>query len=225
MDDLPVSAGGIALLFDLDGVIVDSNPVHVQVWREYLSRYGIDPGGALAQLMYGRRNDEIVRDFFGNHLSPEEIHRHGAEKESLYRSVMKGQLRQRLVPGIESFLQRCRRIPKAVVTNAEPANAEFVLAESGLRQYFDVVVDGHQVERPKPAPDIYLLAADRLGKAPQECIVFEDSQTGVRAAKAAGARVVALATTESSFPEAELVLRDFADPALDRWLQALFVEQ
>lgn len=223
MHDTPVGCGDIALLFDLDGVIVDSNPVHVQVWRQYLSRYGIDPGDALPALMYGRRNDDIVRDFFGSHLTPEEVQRHGAEKEALYRSVMKGQLRQRLVPGIESFLVRCRRFPKAVVTNAEPANAEFILAESGLRQYFDLVVDGHQVERPKPAPDIYLRAARLLGKTPAECIVFEDSQAGVRAAKEAGARVIALATTERNFPGAELVIRDFADPALSYWLESISV--
>lgn len=209
----------MTLLFDLDGVIVDSNPVHVQVWKEYLAKYGIDPGGALPSLMYGRRNDEIVRDFFGSHLPAEEIQRHGAEKEALYRRVMKDQLAQRLVPGIRNFLQLHRKVPKALVTNAEPANAEFILNESGLAEHFAVVVDGHQVERPKPAPDIYLLAARLLGKNPADCIVFEDSETGVRAARAAGARVVAVATTESSFPDAELVIRDFRDPALASWIE------
>lgn len=209
----------MALLFDLDGVIVDSNPVHVQVWKEYLSRYGIDPGGALPGLMYGRRNDEIVRDFFGSHLPAEEIHRHGAEKEAFYRRRMRDQLSQRLVPGIRDFLRRHRGVPKAVVTNAEPANVEFILNEAGLAEHFTVVVDGHQVERPKPAPDIYLLAAHLLGKNPAECIVFEDSETGVRAARAAGARVVAVATTETSFPDAELVIRDFTDPALAAWIE------
>jgi len=210
---------GLALLFDLDGVIVDSNPVHVLVWKEYLAKHGIDPGGTLPGLMYGRRNDEIVRDLFGSHLSAAEVQRHGAEKEALYRKVMRDQLGQRLVPGIRDFLQRHRRVPKALVTNAEPANAEFILNESGLREYFAVVVDGHQVERPKPAPDIYLLAAHLLGKEPADCIVFEDSETGVRAAKAAGTRVVAVATTESSFPEAEVVIRDFMDPVLAGWME------
>jgi len=210
---------GLALLFDLDGVIVDSNPVHVLVWKEYLAKHGIDPGGALPSLMYGRRNDEIVRDLFGSHLCAAEVQRHGAEKEALYRKVMRGQLGRRLVPGIRDFLQRHRQVPKALVTNAEPANAEFILNESGLREYFAVVVDGHKVERPKPAPDIYLLAARLLGKQPAECIVFEDSATGVRAARAAGVRVVAVATTESSFPDAELVIRDFTDPALAGWME------
>ena len=73
---------GLALLFDLDGVIVDSNPVHVQVWRDYLSRYSVDLGDSLPSRMYGRRNDEIVRDFFGSRLSNEEVFAHGAAKEA-----------------------------------------------------------------------------------------------------------------------------------------------
>lgn len=212
------TTAGIALLFDLDGVIVDSNPVHVQVWRQYLTRHGIDPGQTLPCLMYGRRNDDIVRDLFGNHLSEEEIHRHGAAKEALYREVMRSQLAARLVPGIRQFLERCRTFPKALVTNAEPANAHFVLEEAGLRHHFNVIVDGHQVERPKPAPDIYLRAADLLGVSPRNCVVFEDSAAGVESARQAGVRVVAVATTHANFPEAGLVIRDFLSEDLQPWL-------
>lgn len=210
-----------ALLFDLDGVIVDSNPVHVQVWRRYLSLHGIDPGQALPGMMYGRRNDEIVRDFFGAGLPPEEIHRHGAEKEALYRRVMSGQLPERLVPGVSAFLERSGSFAKAVVSNAEPANVEFILNGAGLRRHFQVVVDGHQVARPKPAPDLYLLAAELLGTRPQDCIVFEDSAAGLLAAKAAGSAVVAVATTHDSFQGADLVIRDFLSPELIPWLEKM----
>ena len=209
---------GLALLFDLDGVIVDSNPVHVQVWRDYLSRYQVDPGDSLPSKMYGRRNDEIVRYFFGSQLSDEEVFAHGAAKEALYRKVMRGQLASHLVPGVVAFIQSQQGTAMAVGTNAEPANAEFVLIESGLRGNFSVVVDGHQVERPKPAPDIYLRAAQLLGRQPRNCIVFEDSSAGVAAAKAAGARVVALTTTETSFPAADLCIKDFLSPELRSWL-------
>ena len=209
---------GLALLFDLDGVIVDSNPVHVQVWRDYLSRYSVDPGDSLPSTMYGRRNDEIVRDFFGSHLSDEEVFSHGAAKEALYREVMRGQLAGRLVPGVVAFIESQRGMAMAVATNAEPANAEFVLTETGLRDRFSAIVDGHQVERPKPAPDIYLRAAQLLGRPPRNCIVFEDSEAGVEAAIAAGARVVALTTTQTSFPAADLCIEDFLSRKLQPWL-------
>jgi HAD superfamily hydrolase (TIGR01509 family) len=209
---------GLALLFDLDGVIVDSNPVHVQVWRDYLSRYSVDPGDSLPARMYGRRNDEIVRDLFGSHLTDGEVFWHGAAKEALYREAMGGQLASRLVPGVVAFIESQRGRAMAVATNAEPANAEFVLTETGLRNHFAAVVDGHQVERPKPAPDIYLRAAQLLGRPPRNCIVFEDSSAGVEAARAAGARVVALTTTETRFPAADLCIEDFLSRELRPWL-------
>lgn len=218
MPSTQTSSEGLALLFDLDGVIVDSNPVHVQVWRDYLRRYQIDLGGGLPSRMYGRRNDEIVRDFFGNHLSDEAVFSHGAAKEALYREVMRGQVASRLVPGVIAFIESHQGTAMAVATNAEPANAELVLTETGLQNYFSAVVDGHQVERPKPAPDIYLRAAQLLGRPPRNCIVFEDSSAGVEAAIAAGARVVALTTTQTSFPAADLCIEDFLSRKLQPWL-------
>jgi beta-phosphoglucomutase len=211
-------AAELALIFDLDGVIVDSNSVHEQVWKRYLFRLGIRADGNFAERMYGRRNDEIVRDLLGKHLSPEEVFAHGASKEALYREVMRTQLPERLVPGVREFLETHRGVPTGLATNAEPANVEFVLTEAGLRSYFLVVVNGHQVDRPKPDPEIYLRAAALLGKKVQDCIVFEDSLAGVQAARAAGAMVVALTTTHVSFPQADLVINNFMVPELQSWM-------
>jgi beta-phosphoglucomutase len=96
---------GIALIFDMDGVIVDSNPLHLEAWRLYNERHGID-NADLERRMYGRRNDEIVRDFFGQHLGDTEITEHGAAKERLYREMMAPRLAASLVPGVTRFLQR-----------------------------------------------------------------------------------------------------------------------
>jgi HAD superfamily hydrolase (TIGR01509 family) len=210
------------LIFDLDGVIVDSNPVHEQVWRQYLRLQGVPADGTMAQRMYGRRNDEIVRDLFGAHLSAEEVLAHGAAKEALYRATMKAHVRERLVPGVREFIRAHVGWPMGLASNAEPANVEFILNEAGLRDYFSVVVDGHQVGRPKPDPEIYLRAAALLGVAPSGCIVFEDSVAGVRSARAAGARVVALTTTHARLPEADLNVRDFLSAELDLWIARQF---
>jgi beta-phosphoglucomutase len=209
---------GLALILDLDGVIVDSNPVHVRVWEEYLRRQGVDNCASLREKMYGRRNDEIVKDLFGQHLSTQEVFAHGAAKEALYRQTMQAQLAQRLVPGVKSFLERHRGTPTGLASNAEPANVEFVLREAGLRDYFSAIVDGQQVERPKPDPQVYLRAASLLGILPRDCIVFEDSEAGVQSARAAGTRVVALRTTHACFPQADLVIENFLSPELELWL-------
>ncbi len=210
---------GLALVFDLDGVIVDSNPVHIEVWRAYLKRYGIDPGDDLPELMYGRHNDEIVRSFFGGRLTPEQVFAHGAAKEVMYRQMIAPLIPRCLVPGAAAFLERHRAMPMGLASNAEPANVEFILKQSGLRGYFSVVMDGHQVQRPKPDPEIYVRTAESLATAPRNCIVFEDSSAGVDAARDAGARVVALRTTHVFFPRADLIIDNFLSPELEPWLE------
>jgi HAD superfamily hydrolase (TIGR01509 family) len=106
----------------------------------------------------------------------------------------------------------------AVATNAEPQNVDFVLDRAGLRQYFRVVVDGHQVSHPKPHPEIYLRAAELLGTAPANCIVLEDSHTGVAAARAAGMRVAGLGTTFVNLPGADVIADNFCNGILTSWL-------
>jgi beta-phosphoglucomutase len=213
---------GLALIFDLDGVILDSMPLHTQAWRMYLRQLGIDAAdSSIEARMHGRRNDEIVAAFMGTDLGPAEVTAHGAAKESLFRDLMRGQLRRSLVPGIEQFLQRCIGVPVGLASNAEPANVDFVLDGAGLRRYFQVVVDGHQVRHPKPFPDVYLRAAELLGTAPQDCVVFEDSPTGVQAGLAAGARVVGVQTHSADLVGVDLSIRDFEDPKLECWLPSL----
>lgn len=211
---------GMAMALDMDGVILDSNPLHVAAWMEYNRRFGIDAGEARMERMYGRRNDEIVRDFFGPRLNAEQIAAHGAAKEKLYREMLAPILPETLVPGVRDFLRRHADKPVALATNAEPANVDFVLDRGGLRPYFRVVVDGHQVRHPKPHPEIYLRAAGLLSVAPGNCIVFEDSFSGIAAARAAGARIVGLRTTHRELPDTDLEIDDFRGPQLAAWLRA-----
>ena len=124
----------------MDGVIVDSNPVHTRAWAVYLERLGV-PHDRIAERMHGRRNDDIVRDIFGDGLAPEEVEAHGAAKEELYRQLMAPELRSRLLPGVAEFLDRHGRQPMALASNAEPLNVEFVLKYSELGRYFQVVVE------------------------------------------------------------------------------------
>src|SRR5262249_51596735 len=143
-----------ALIFDMDGVIVHSNPVHREAWARCNLRYGLETTEAMHLRMYGRRKDEIVRDYFGDALDDAVVAARGREKEALFREMIADRLEEMLVPGLRSFLHRYQNVPKAVATNAEPENVNFVLDRSGLRPYFRVVVDGHQVCNPKPHPAV-----------------------------------------------------------------------
>jgi len=211
-------APGLALVFDLDGVIVDSMPLHTQAWQRYLEGLGIACDDIERQ-MHGRRNDEIVRAIIGADLPADEVFAHGARKERLFREMLLPQLEQNLVPGIREFLIGTNGAPRAVASNAEPANIDFVLDSAGLRRFFPIAVDGHQVSRPKPWPDIYLRAADLLHMPPKNCIIFEDSPAGIEAARAAGGRVVGLGTHTMDLQDVDVLVRDFRDPLLPRWLE------
>ncbi len=210
---------GLAMIFDMDGVIIDSNPIHRQAWRRYNLRFGIETDEAMLEFMYGKRNDEIVRHYFGPALSEGEVARHGTAKEALYREMLAGEAAAHLVPGVADFIREYASVPLAVASNAEPANVEFVLEASGLRPYFRAVVDGDQVQNPKPDPEIFLRAASLLGADPANIIVFEDSESGVMAGREAGARVVGIRTTHRELPLAHLTVDDFGSSELRKWLQ------
>jgi beta-phosphoglucomutase len=210
-------AEGLGLVFDMDGVLIHSNPVHVEAWEIFNRRYGLETTPFMLRQMYGRRNDELIREFFPG-LTAEEVGARGAAKEELYREMVAGRIEKMLVPGLRSFLESHRRHPMAVASNAEAANVSFVLDRGGLRQYFRVVVDGHQVGHPKPHPEIYQRTAALLGIPSQNCVVFEDSFLGVQAARAAGSRVVGLLTTHDDLPDADLKIDNFSNGDLCEWL-------
>jgi beta-phosphoglucomutase family hydrolase len=224
-DSMPPSshdglAAGLALIFDMDGVLVDSNPVHCEAWVRFNLRYGLETTGAMLEGMYGKRNDEIVRGFFGDGLAPEEVAARGAKKEQLYREMVGGRIEEILVPGLRGFLDRHASAPMAVASNAEPQNVQFVIDRAKLGEYFRVVLDGHQVSRAKPDPEIYLRAAELLGVAPPNCIVFEDSHSGVQAARAAGMRVIGLSTTYDNLQGTGICVDNFLSGNLNTWLAA-----
>jgi len=206
------------MIFDLDGVLIHSMPLHVLAWERYLRELGIR-AASVETRMHGKRNAELVRDLIGPDVSEEEAFEHGAAKERLFRSLMlEAGAEQYRVPGLTEFLEKHHQVPKAVGSNAEPANIQFVLEKLGLRPFFQVIVDGHQAKRPKPFPDIYLEAAARLKANPEDCVVFEDSPTGIEAARAARMRVVGVETTPTQFQGVGLHIKDFLDSRLEPWL-------
>ena len=213
-------APGLALVFDMDGVIIDSNPLHREAWAAFNRRYGLETTEAMQERMYGKRNDRIIRDFFGEGLSAEEVAARAAAKEALYREMIGDRLEELLVPGLRQFLDRHRDAPMALATNADPPNVDFLLDRAGLRPYFRVVLTGEQVGNPKPHPEIYLRAADGLGTPPADCIVFEDSYAGVEAARAAGMRIVGICTTHGYLPRTDLSVDNFLSGDLHAWLAA-----
>lgn len=204
----------------MDGVIIDSNPVHRQAWEIFNRGFGLETTEAMHESMNGKRNDQIVRYLYGDGLSDEEVEARGAAKEVVYRNLVGSGIEGLLVPGVRDFLQGYKEYPLGLATNAEPANVDFLLDRTGFRQYFSTIVNGQQVQNPKPDPEVYLRVAGGLCVPPANCVVFEDSASGVRAALAAGMRVIGVGTTFEELPGSHFYVHNFSDRCLTPWLCA-----
>jgi beta-phosphoglucomutase len=192
-----------AVLFDMDGVLVDSEAFIAEAAIAMLAeRYGVAAAREDFLPFVGMGENRFIGGVAEKYGVVLESERDKARTYELYFEVIKGRLRE--VPGATAFVRECRArgIKTAIATSADRRKLEANLREIGLPEsLFDATIDGLQIERKKPFPDIYLKAAASVGAAPRDCLVVEDAVSGVQAAKAALMRCLALA---GSFPEAEL---------------------
>ena len=200
-----------AFLFDMDGVIVDSNPFHKIALQQFCAGYGFElTEEYLYTKIYGRTNKDWIAAVFGN-LSKEEVARYGDEKEALYRKLYAHDIKP--VPGLISFLEKTRlqEIPCAIGTSAQRANVDFTLTRTGTVKYFSSIIDETFVTNGKPDPEVYIKAAAALGYPASQCVVFEDSVSGVKAGKSAGCKVVGITTTHSAeeLAPTDMTISDF----------------
>ena len=185
-----------AFVFDMDGTLADNMGFHNKTWLQMLEDIGspADKEKFIREAT-GKTSGEILRQFVGEHLTAEELAQYTDRKEGLYREIYRPHLAA--VAGLHDFLRESRRqsILLAVATSAGIANIEFVIDGLGLREFFPVIVGGSDVTHGKPHPEVFLKSAEKLGVAPEECLVFEDALVGVEAARRAGMQTVVLATT------------------------------
>ncbi len=199
-----------AVLFDMDGVIVDTNPAHKIAILQFCKKYNKNLSDEeLTKYIWGRTNKEWIRHLFGESISDAQLKAYADEKESLFRKIYEPDIR--LLKGLGVFLELLEKnnIPKAVGTSAPPENVDFVFRHTGISRYFDVVLDERAVTTGKPNPEIYLKAANALNVDPADCIVIEDSLSGIEAGKRAGSKVIGITTTHS---DAELSMADLTAP-------------
>lgn len=215
-----------ALIFDMDGVLVDSNPFHLEKWIEFLNQRHIPfKPEDLPKQIFGQRNDNAFRHFLGTQLSQEEIRRLSEELEEKFREAFRSHARP--LPGLHALITECHRagVPMAVASSAMAKNVEFIVDTLGFCPYFRFLTSGDEVSRPKPDPEIYLRTANKLGLEPATCVAFEDSYVGLESVKQAGMKCVAIASTfslDELQAKADLAVRTFEEVSLDG-LGRLFV--
>jgi beta-phosphoglucomutase len=213
-----------AVIFDMDGVIVDSHPAHKKAWQKFLELQNRDVSNEdLNFVMEGRKREEILRHFLGE-VSDEQLHILGHQKEQIFREEA---VDVKVIEGLRDVLQKLSEaeIRLAVASSGSSRRVNDILNSLCLMRYFQVVVTGDHVTHGKPDPAIFRLACERVGVQPSETLVFEDSVSGVRAAKSAGMRCIGVASN-GVIPilleaGADHIVPDFSGVTFDQ-LQSLF---
>ncbi len=202
-----------AVLWDMDGVIVDSGVYHMLSWQETFHETGITFTKENFKHVFGMRNDEIIRSMLGKNFTQEKFEKIANAKEIAFRRLITGNVKE--LPGAKSLLEAVNQagFVQALVSSTPSENIDLITGELGIRHYFQEIISGYDVTEGKPSPQGYLLAARRLGVKPENCVVFEDAVAGVKAAKDGGMRCIAVTNTH---PSAILVDADLIVSSLDK---------
>lgn len=208
-----------AVIFDMDGVIADTNPYHANAFEVFLDKYHIPYSQVeFEQHMYGKHNSYIMRYFFGESLSNEDIRKLEEEKEGLFREIYADIARP--VNGLPVFLESLQDhgFRLGVATSAPKANMDLVLDKLGIRHYFHSTLSSEHVTRHKPDPEVYLKSADVLHTSPQNCVVFEDSFSGITAGLHARMAVVGVLTshTQEELPICCTYIKDYTEMDIEK---------
>lgn len=204
-----------AVIFDMDGTMVDNTPYHYRTWKVMFEKYGL--GELTSNTYYAELSGvpviDTVQRLFGDVRDSGQLHQLVKEKELIYQDLYTPHAAP--VAGLMDLLAELKQagIKLAIASSASTHDIDFVLSHIHVKNYFDVIVDGSQVSKGKPSPEIFLKAAAYLETAPENCIVFEDSVAGIRAGNAAGMKVVGVTTgnTADKLQPSAMVISDFAD--------------
>lgn len=192
-DSLP-DPSSIAVLWDMDGVLVDSAELHYQTWKQILADYDIPFSRRLFNEFFGMNNEQTLTRVLGHPPEPSILQEVSFSKEDIFRKSIHGHVE--LYPGVRKLLQELQRagVRQALASSAPQENIDALVDEFDMASFFQAIVSGCELKS-KPDPVTFLLAAERLGVNPQRCVVIEDALHGIEAARRAGMKCIAVATT------------------------------
>lgn len=203
-----------AVIFDLDGTLIDNNAYHLQTWVQYLKNRNREMSEEEYKAnVNGRTNKDVIEYIYGRKMDDAEAMVYALEKEALYREIYQPHIEP--VAGLLPLLQHIKDLglPMAIVTSGIQVNIDFMFANIPMRPYFDVIVNSSHISQGKPHPEIYLKTAQLLQVAPENCLVFEDAVVGINSAKAAGMKVIGVLTTHSAaeLSGADALITDYTE--------------
>ncbi len=187
-----MAEAGRAVIWDVDGTLVDTAELHFRAWEELCRDLGRDFTRADFAATFGWRNPEIFRRLFGERCGEREMDELGFRKEELYRAAARGGVE--LLPGARALLEglHAAGFRQAIGSSAPLANVELILDMTRSAAFFRAISSAEDTQRGKPDPQVFLVAAEKLGVAPSRCVVMEDAVAGVQAARAGSMKCVAV---------------------------------
>jgi len=211
-----------AVLWDMDGVLVDTGEFHFRSWKKTLEELSIPFNKEDFRKTFGMNNTGILEWVLERKPDPVEVSRVSDQKESLFREFVKGKAEP--LPGVLSWLKQFQAwgLKQAITSSAPPENIEFLVAELNIKEYFDEIVSGFDMPG-KPNPDIFLKEADSIRIQPENCIVVEDAIAGVEGAKRATMKCIAVTTTNpaSALQNADFVINNLGEMRKEDFLLLL----
>jgi beta-phosphoglucomutase family hydrolase len=185
------------VIFDLDGVIVDTEPIHYESWVKLAKEIGVKMKKQFFEDTFGQQSVAITRKLVGPKVNQKLVEQWADLKEIYYREMVKDKLQP--LPGVIKLLKELNKnkFKLAIGSSGPPNNVDLTLNTLKIRDYFNVITTAADVLRGKPEPDVFLITAQKLNLKPQNCVVIEDAPVGITAAKRANMKVIALQTTYS----------------------------
>ncbi|MBP6054074.1 MAG: beta-phosphoglucomutase [Cytophagaceae bacterium] len=191
-----------ACLFDLDGVLVDTAIYHFQAWKNLGKQLGYELTEEQNEQLKGVSRVESLNkilDWANYTATQEEKSLWLIEKNEDYLRLISNMNPSEILPGVLAFLEQIKALGYKIALGSASKNAEIILDKTGLTTWFDLIIDGNKVSKSKPDPEVFLKGAEGLGIAPEACIVFEDAQAGVEAAKAGNMKAIGIGESETLF--------------------------
>ncbi len=215
------------VIFDMDGVLADTGPIHYESWVRLAKQIKVKFSKKFFNLTFGQQSVTITRELVGPKIKQEIVEKWANLKELYYREMVKDELKP--LPGALVLIKvlHARNFKLAVGSSGPPENVDLLLSTLSIKDYFDVIITAAEVKNGKPAPDVFLIAAEKLNIKVDNCLVIEDAPVGITAARKAGMSVIALRTTHCNIDllDADMVVQNLSSINLNDILELLDIKK
>jgi beta-phosphoglucomutase family hydrolase len=215
------------VIFDMDGVLADTGHIHYESWVKLAKQIGVKFSKKFFNLTFGQQSVTITRELVGPKIEQEVVEKWADLKERYYREMVKDELKP--LPGALVLIKvlHARNFKLAVGSSGPPENVELLLSALSIKDYFNVIITAAEVKNGKPAPDVFLIAAEKLNIKVDNCLVIEDAPVGIAAARKAGMKVIALRTTHCNVEllDADMTVQDLSSINLKDILELLGIKK